>query len=85
MSLIVTILIGVAIGVMVELLLPGHTASELVLAVFLGVAGALIARMVGEGGGWFVAGEPESYLAAILGSIIVLLLYGAVFRRRPRR
>jgi uncharacterized membrane protein YeaQ/YmgE (transglycosylase-associated protein family) len=40
MNLVVSILIGLAIGVMVELLLPGHTPSELVLAVLLGVAGA---------------------------------------------
>jgi uncharacterized membrane protein YeaQ/YmgE (transglycosylase-associated protein family) len=57
MNLIVSILIGLAIGVMVELLLPGHTASELVLAILLGVAGALLARLVGERGGWFSSEE----------------------------
>ena len=36
-------LIGVAVGAMVELLLPGHHASELVLAMLLGIAGALLA------------------------------------------
>ena len=57
---VVSILIGLAIGVMVELLLPGHTASELVLAILLGVAGTLLARFVGERGGWFGPAEPES-------------------------
>lgn len=87
MSLVVTILIGVGIGVLVELLLPGHTPSELVLAICLGVAGALAAQFVGQKGGWFGTEEPESYVASVVGAVIVLLLYGAVFRRgkRPRR
>ena len=84
MSLVVAILIGLAIGVMVELLLPGHTVSELVLAIFLGIAGSLLARLAGERLGFFGIEEPESYLAAILGAIIVLLLYGMFFRRGKR-
>ncbi len=85
MNLVVSILIGLAIGVMVELLLPGHTPSELVLAILLGVAGALLARFVGERGGWFGTEEPASFVASALGAIIVLLLYGAFFRRGKHR
>ncbi|HWI58895.1 MAG TPA: GlsB/YeaQ/YmgE family stress response membrane protein [Bacillota bacterium] len=84
MNLVVIILIGLGIGVMVELLLPGHTPSELVLAMFLGVAGALLAHYVGQWGGWFDLEDPASFIAAALGAIIFLLLYGAVFRRRRR-
>jgi uncharacterized membrane protein YeaQ/YmgE (transglycosylase-associated protein family) len=87
MNLVISILIGVAIGVMVELLLPGHTVSELALAILLGVAGALSARYVGEYGGWFGPQEPDSFVASALGAVIVLLIYGAFFRRsksRPR-
>jgi len=84
MHLIITMLIGLGIGTMVELLLPGHTASELVLAIFLGVAGALVARFVGEAAGWFQPQEPASYVGAVAGAIVVLLLYGLVFRQRRR-
>ena len=51
MDLVMTILIGLAMGVMVELLLPGHTFAELVLAMVLGIAGALLARLVGTWAG----------------------------------
>ena len=54
-NLVVTILIGVGVGVMVELLLPGHTLGELALAVCLGIAGALLARYVGP-----ILPEPDS-------------------------
>ncbi len=81
MDLIVSVMIGLGIGVMVELLLPGHTPAELVLAIFLGVAGALVARLVGIRAGWFDSGDPESFVASALGAVITLLLYWAFFRR----
>ncbi len=83
MDLVVTILIGIGVGPMVELLLPGHTMSELVLAILLGVAGALVGRFVGETAGWLEPDEPASFVAAAVSAIVVLLVYGAVFR--PRR
>jgi len=70
---------------MVELLLPGHTPGELILAMMLGVAGALLARYIGELAGWVGPGEPGSFLASIVGAIAILLLYGALFRRGYRR
>jgi len=84
MNLVVTILIGVGVGVMVELLLPGHTLSEVVLAIVLGVAGALVARYVGGITGWFGTEQPESFLASAVGAVLVLILYGVFFRRRGR-
>ncbi len=84
MNLAVTILIGVGLGVMVELLLPGHTPAELVLAVFLGVAGALLARYLAGVTGLVGTDQPESFIAAAVGAVIALVLYGAAFRRGRR-
>ena len=85
MSLLVTISIGLGIGVMVELLLPGHRLSELVLAVFLGIAGALLARVLGVWAGWFGTEDPSSFIASVFGAVIVLLLYGVFFRCGRKR
>ncbi len=85
MDLVTTILIGLAVGVMVELVLPGHTFAELTLAMCLGIAGALLARFVGTREDFFEGDDPQAFIAAILGAIVVLLLYGFFFRRRWRR
>ena len=84
MDVIVTILIGLSVGVMVELLLPGHTASELALAILLGVAGSLVARFLGFWLGWYESNEALGFTASVLGAAIVLLLYGAFFRRKRK-
>ena len=81
MTLAVTMLIGIAIGALVELLLPGHSLSELVLAMLLGVAGALLARFLGERTGLYGTDEPMAIIASVVGAIVILASYGAVFRR----
>ena len=81
MDLVVVILIGLGTGVMVELLLPGHTVAELFLAIVLGIAGALVARYVGAIAGWYGPGEPVSFVSSCAGAILFLLIYGALFWR----
>ena len=84
MDLLVTILIGLAVGAMVELLLPGHHPSELVLAMLLGIAGALVSHFIGQRAEWFERGDPTDYLASVIGAVLALVLYGMAFRRRSR-
>jgi uncharacterized membrane protein YeaQ/YmgE (transglycosylase-associated protein family) len=81
MTLAITILIGVAVGAMVELLLPGHTPAELVLAMLLGTAGALLGRVFGERTGLYGTDEPMAIIAAVIGAIVVLGIWGVAFRR----
>jgi uncharacterized membrane protein YeaQ/YmgE (transglycosylase-associated protein family) len=81
MDLVLTISLGMCVGVMVELLLPGHTLQELMLAILLGVAGALVARFIGQSAGWFGNGDALGFLVAVIGAVLTLLLYGAFFRR----
>jgi uncharacterized membrane protein YeaQ/YmgE (transglycosylase-associated protein family) len=66
---------------MVELLLPGHTTGEFLLAIFLGVAGSLVARYVAAAAGWIGTDQPESFIASSIGAVTALILFGLFFRR----
>ena len=85
MNLVVAILIGIAIGAFVELLLPGHHASELLLAMTLGAMGSLVARFIGEITEMYQPGDAAGFVASIAGAVSVLLIWGVVFRRIPRK
>ena len=85
MDLLVTILIGLGVGAMVELLLPGHNMHELLLAMLLGVAGALVCDLLGRWAGLFGRGEALAFIVALLGAVVTLVLYGLFFRKRVHR
>jgi len=84
MDLLVTILIGVGVGAMVELLLPGHNIQELLLAMLLGIAGALVSEFIGLWADLYGAGDPKAYLVSLLGAIATLVSYGVFFREKSR-
>lgn len=72
------------VGVMVELLLPGHTPVELVFVTLLGVVGALLAHFVGQWCEWYGPGDALTFVCSILGAFVVILLYGLFFRKLHR-
>jgi len=49
-----------------------------ILTTVLGIVGAWLASFLGLQAGWYTAGQPVSFLAAVVGAIIVLVIYHAV-------
>jgi uncharacterized membrane protein YeaQ/YmgE (transglycosylase-associated protein family) len=85
MSLVVAILLGVAMGALVELTVPGRTLSEGLLTGLLGVVGSLVTRFMGLSAGWFWADEPQCILAEMLGADLLLIAYLILSRRQRHR
>lgn len=84
MSILVTLLIGLVIGVVAKFLLPGDDPGGVLMTVVIGIAGSFIAGYVGRAAGWYSEGEPVGFLASVAGAIVLLLLYRALFGRRRR-
>jgi uncharacterized membrane protein YeaQ/YmgE (transglycosylase-associated protein family) len=76
------LLIGLVAGVLAKLLVPGRDPGGIVVTVLIGIAGALLAGFVVETMGHVLAGGWYSYAAAVVGSIVLLLLYRVVMTRR---
>jgi len=82
------LLLGLIAGAIAKAILPGRQAGGWFVTLLLGVVGALL-------GGWLgsvLFGAPledfwslQTWLLAIGGSIIVLLIYGALTGRRGAR
>jgi uncharacterized membrane protein YeaQ/YmgE (transglycosylase-associated protein family) len=52
--------------------------------VALSISGAFAAAYLGQEAGWYDADDPASLLGAVLGAVLVLLIWGVLFRsRRP--
>lgn len=83
MSIIWTIVIGFVAGLIAKFLHPGdHEPSGFILTTVLGIGGAFLATWLGQAVGWYEPGEGAGFIGAILGAIIVLMIWGALTRRR---
>jgi uncharacterized membrane protein YeaQ/YmgE (transglycosylase-associated protein family) len=84
MSIIGWILFGLVVGIVGKLLMPGRDPGGFILTILLGVAGALLGGFVGQSLGFYQEGEPAGFLMAVVGSIVLLLLYRLFVGRRDR-
>ena len=85
MGILWTILIGFVAGVIAKFITPGdNEPSGFILTTSLGIVGAFLATYLGQALGWYEAGEGAGLIGAVVGAIIVLLVWGAITSRRSR-
>lgn len=84
MGIISWIVLGFIAGTLAKILLPGRDRLGCILTILVGIAGALVGGYIGTLLGWGrVRGfDLRSLGIAILGSIVVLILYRAFFGRK---
>lgn len=82
MSIIGWILFGLVVGIVGKLLMPGRDPGGFIITIILGVAGALLGGFIGQSLGFYREGEPAGFLMAVIGSIILLLIYRMFVGRR---
>ncbi|HVZ13694.1 MAG TPA: GlsB/YeaQ/YmgE family stress response membrane protein [Bauldia sp.] len=82
MHIIWTIIIGLLAGIVAKLLVPGRNYEPrgFILTAVLGIVGALLATWIGQGIGWYQPGEAAGFIGAVVGAVIILLIWGAVGR-----
>lgn len=76
MGIIGTILIGFIVGLIARFLSPEpNNPSGFVLTTVLGIVGAALATWLGQQIGWYELGERAGFIGAVIGAIIVLLIW----------
>ena len=82
MGIIWTIIIGFVAGLIAKFLHPGsNEPSGFILTTILGIAGAFLATYIGQAIGWYKAGEGAGLIGAVVGAIIVLVIWSLVAKR----
>ena len=80
-GIIGTIVIGFIVGLLAKFLHPGKENMGFLLTVVLGIVGAFLARFIGQAVGFYRPDENAGFIAATLGAIVVLVIYGVVAKR----
>ena len=82
MHLLWTILIGLVAGALARFIVPGKDPGGFLVSIILGIAGALVATFLGRALGLYQAGESAGFIGAVVGAVLVLIVYHAVRGRR---
>jgi len=83
MHIIWTIIIGFIAGVIAKFIMPGdNEPSGFILTTILGIVGAVLATYLGQAVGWYKAGEGAGLIGAIVGALILLVIWGLIAGRR---
>jgi uncharacterized membrane protein YeaQ/YmgE (transglycosylase-associated protein family) len=81
-TIVWTLIIGLVIGAVAKLLMPGKDPGGCIITMLLGIAGAFVAGYIGRVAGWYQPGQPAGFIASVIGAMILLLLYRIIAGRR---
>lgn len=80
MHILWTIVIGFIVGIVAKILTPGRDPAGFIITTLIGIAGSFAATYLGQAIGWYKAGEQAGFIGAVVGAILLLLLW-LVIRR----
>ncbi|MGH3620975.1 MAG: GlsB/YeaQ/YmgE family stress response membrane protein [Sciscionella sp.] len=88
MGILGWIVLGLIIGIIAKLIMPGRDGGGLIMTVLLGVVGAIVGGFIGRSlfgtdlGGFF---DLRTWILGLVGALVVLGIYRLVTRRRISR
>ena len=83
MGIIGWIIFGLIVGLVAKLLMPGRDPGGFFITAILGIVGAVVGGFLGRAIGWYGPNDPVGFVMAVVGAIVLLVVYRLV-ARRPR-
>jgi uncharacterized membrane protein YeaQ/YmgE (transglycosylase-associated protein family) len=84
MHILITIFVGLIVGLIAKLLMPGRDPGGFIVTILLGIGGALVAGWIGRQLGWYGPEDSAGFVASVLGAILLLLVYRLIQRARNK-
>ena len=82
MHIIWVLLIGLVVGALAKLIMRGEEPAGILITIAIGIAGSVIAHLIGRAAGWYGPTEGAGFIASILGAMVLLAGYHIILRRR---
>ena len=81
MHILWTLLIGLIIGAVAKLLMPGNDPGGIIVTMLIGIAGSFVATWLGRAIGWYQEGQAAGFIMSVLGAILLLGVYHVIRRK----
>ena len=75
MGILWMLIIGLIVGAIAKLIMPGKDPGGFIVTILLGIAGAFLAGFLGRALGWYGEGDVAGFIASVIGALILLILY----------
>jgi uncharacterized membrane protein YeaQ/YmgE (transglycosylase-associated protein family) len=75
------VLIGLVVGAVAKLIMPGKDPGGFVVTILIGIAGSVVATSIGRAIGWYQEGQSAGFIMSLLGAVLLLAIYHLVRRR----
>ena len=80
-SLLWTALIGLVVGALAKLIMPGKEPGGILITMLLGIAGSFLGTFLGRVLNLYQEGQTAGFIMSLIGALIILAIYH-FFRRR---
>jgi len=68
-------LIGLIVGGLAKLIMPGKDPGGIIVTMLLGLAGSFVAGFLGQAVGWYKEGQSAGFIMSVLGAVLLLAIY----------
>jgi len=74
-TVIYSIIIGLLIGIVAKLLMPGRDPGGFIITTIIGIVGSVVASYLGQILGLYANGEPAGFIMSVVGAMLLLFGY----------
>jgi uncharacterized membrane protein YeaQ/YmgE (transglycosylase-associated protein family) len=76
------IIIGLVVGAIAKLVMPGKDPGGIIVTILLGIAGSFVGTLIGRALGLYRPGQGAGIIMSILGAVLLLWIYRMIVARR---
>ena len=81
-SLLWTALIGLVVGALAKLLMPGKDPGGILITMVLGIAGSFLGTFLGRTVGHYQEGQSAGFIMSLIGAVILLAIYHFIRKKQ---
>lgn len=82
MHILYIIIVGLIVGAIAKLLMPGKDPGGWIITILLGIAGSFVGTYIGHALNLYSVGEPAGFIGSVIGAMILLLIYRLLTKNR---